>query len=68
MGILVVQQAALQITCHSEPVLKLVWESPSSLRRCPPEDGDCHTSDIGLLYRNDREFGFAMTREVDSAL
>ena len=39
-----VQQAALQILCHSEPVLRLVWESPSSSRPCTPNDGDCHTS------------------------
>ena len=32
VGISVAQQAALQKTCHSEPVLKLVWESPSSSR------------------------------------
>ena len=33
-----------RITCHSEPVLKLVWESPSSLRPCTSKDGDCHAS------------------------
>ena len=31
MELSAVQPATLQITCHSEPVLKLVWESPSSL-------------------------------------
>ena len=51
-----VQQAALQILCHSEPVLRLVWESPSSSRPLSSFDGDCHTSDIGHW--------FAMTREV----
>ena len=45
-----VQPATLQITGHSEPVLKLVWESPSSLRPCPTKDGDCHTSDIGHWF------------------
>ena len=34
----------LQDSCHSEPVLKLVWESPSSLRTRSSKDGDCHAS------------------------
>ena len=65
VGISNVQQAAKQLECHSEPVRTLVWESPSSSRLRPPNDGDCHTSDIGhwfamtrnSLARDDREFG-----------
>ena len=64
VGISNVQQAAKQLECHSEPVRTLVWESPPSSRPRPPNDGDCHTSDIGhwfamtrnSLARNDREF------------
>ena len=32
VGISAVQQTAFQFLCHSEPVRRLVWESPSSLR------------------------------------
>ena len=53
-GSALVQQAANQLRCHSEPVLRLVWESPSSSRPLSSFDGDCHTSDIGHW--------FAMTR------
>ena len=28
VGIFIVQQTTFQLTCHSEPVLRLVWESP----------------------------------------
>ena len=42
VGIPAVQQTAFQFSCHSEPVLKLVWESPSSLRPRLSKDGDCH--------------------------
>ena len=44
VGISPVQQAAFQNTCHSEPVLTLVWESPPSSRLHSPKDGDCHAS------------------------
>ena len=50
-----VQQAAFQNMCHSEPVLKLVWESPSSLRTDSSIDGDCEPA--CALARNDRKFG-----------
>ena len=43
----------------------LSWESPSfkvePINFGPEKLGDCHTSDVGLLYRNDGEVGFAMT-------
>ena len=39
------------------PVCALA-RNDANKRPHPSKDGDCHTSDIGLLYRNDREFGF----------
>ena len=46
------------ISCHSEPVRTLAWESPGLEGKChikqPEKLGDCHTSDIGHW--------FAMTR------
>ena len=44
VGIPAVQQTAFQFSCHSEPVRRLVWESPPSLRPLSSIDGDCHAS------------------------
>ena len=44
VGISPVIEAAFPKPCHSEPVLKLVWESPSSSRPHSPKEGDCHAS------------------------
>ena len=62
-----VQQAAFPKTCHSEPVRRLVWESPPSSRLHSPKDGDCHWSRrVGSQWPgsrtcNDGKSGVAMT-------
>ena len=39
------------------PVTSVYFIAMTRIKRPhPSKDGDCHTSDIGLLYRNDREF------------